>query len=390
MQTANRPLSGIQLLARTARTLSSGQDRTGTVHRPARRRRHPGADTGRFIVLLVLGLLLAACRHGQPEAHRFAGETMGTAWHVTVVTDKLDSEAVQAAIEASLADTNARLSNWDPDSEVSRFSASCTTTPMPVSPPMIAVMQAANEVHAASGGRFDVTLGPLIDLWGFGPAKAPATNPTDEAIRAALQHVGQARLLTLDPDAGTLAKQDPRTGINLSALAKGYGIDAVAQTLRERGIQNYMVEIGGDLVAAGHNARGQPWQIGVETPEGNAASVERIVPVSNKGLATSGDYRNYIERDGVRYSHIIDPVTGRPVRHRTTSATVIADNAMRADAWATAMLVLGQTEGLALAERLGLAVFFISRAPQGSADVTAASSAFRRLLDGPAIKEHAS
>jgi thiamine biosynthesis lipoprotein len=197
-----------------------------------------------------------------------------------------------------------------------------------------------------------------------------------------LNAVGQARLLDLDREAGTLAKSDPAVGINLSAIAKGYGIDAVAATLREAGIENYMVEIGGDLVAMGENDKGESWRIGIEKPETGAQNPQLIVPLDNLGMATSGDYKNFFEQDGVRYSHIIDPTTGRPITHSTTSVTVLSENAMLADAWATAMLALGQDRGLELAEEHKLAVFFISRDVTSDEEtyITVQSSAFNAAL----------
>ena len=244
------------------------------------------------------------------------------------------------------------------------------------------MIAAANEVHQKSSGKFDVTLGPLIELWGFGPREPEDPVPSDESIASALAEVGQGGLLTLDAEAGTLAKASPGVGINLSAIAKGYGIDAVAGTLEAAGVTDYMVEIGGDLFAKGKNPKDQAWQIGIEKPEAGAKAVQLVVPVSNRGLATSGDYRNYFEHEGKRYSHILDPVLGRPVSHRTTSVTVVADNAMMADAWATALLVAGREDGLRLAEAHDLAAFFIERDVQAGADayITTQSSAFTALM----------
>lgn len=332
--------------------------------------------------LLALTLAVPGCWFSSdPEELRLSGETMGTTYNVTAIGTDLDAEAMGAAVEAALKAVNSKMSNWDPSSEVSTFSASDSTAPVQVSAEFAHVVGAANDVHVQSGGKFDVTLGPLIELWGFGPRKPEDPLPADAAIEAALAGVGQARLLELDVDAGTLAKSAPEVGINLSAIAKGYGVDAVAQTLQGFGVENYMVEIGGDLVTMGQNIQGEPWRIGIEKPDAAAQTVQLVVPVSDLGLATSGDYRNYFEHEGQRYSHILDPVTGRPVTHATTSVTVIADSAMMADAWATAMLVLGSEAGLKVAESQKLAVFFIDRDVQAGEDayITATSSAFEAL-----------
>ncbi|EEE35956.1 thiamin biosynthesis lipoprotein ApbE [Rhodobacteraceae bacterium KLH11] len=328
-------------------------------------------------------LFVTACLFDkEPDVVRLSGETMGTTFNITAIGDDLDEAALGDAVQETLAQVNAQMSNWDPNSEVSTFSASTSTDAVPVSDEFALVIEAANEVHAQSRGTFDVTLGPLIELWGFGPRKPEDPVPADADIMAALAQVGQARLLTLDRAAGTLAKSDAGVGINLSAIAKGYGIDAVAARLREAGVEDYLVEIGGDLVAKGQNDKGESWQIGVEKPEAGAQSIQLIVPIDDRGLATSGDYKNFFEQDGIRYSHIIDPTTGRPITHRTTSVTVLADNAMMADAWATAMLALGQEKGLELAETNKLAVFFISRDVTNGEEayITVQSSAFKDAL----------
>lgn len=335
----------------------------------------------RWIPLISL-VFLAGCFDSEPDVVRLSGQTMGTTYNVTAIGDDLDADALSASVEAVLADVNAKMSNWDPKSEVSTFSASASTEPQEVSADFLTVMMAANTVHAQSGGVFDVTLGPLIELWGFGPRKPEDPVPSDDAIAAALAGVGQADLLTLDASVPSIAKSRPETGINLSAIAKGFGIDAVGRSLSDAGIPRFMVEIGGDLVTKGTNEKGDSWKIGIETPEpGSPDGIELIVPVSDLGMATSGDYRNFFEQDGVRYSHILDPTTGRPVTHLTTSVTVLADDAMMADAWATAMLALGVERGLEVAERENLAVFFIARDDSmvDAAYMTRKSSRFEAL-----------
>ncbi|WP_425085319.1 FAD:protein FMN transferase [Ruegeria profundi] len=338
----------------------------------------------RLLPALALITLLTGCLFDkEPDVVRLSGETMGTTFNVTAIGEDLDETALAASVEETLAAVNAKMSNWDPNSEVSTFSASTSTDPVAVSDEFALVLAAANDVHNKTDGAFDVTLGPLIELWGFGPRKPEDPVPSDADIEAALAGVGQKRLLTLDAEAGTLAKSEPGVGINLSAIAKGYGIDAVAETLRDAGIENYLVEIGGDLVSKGQNDKGETWQIGIEKPQAGSQSLQLIVSLDDRGMASSGDYKNYFEQDGVRYSHIIDPTTGRPITHRTTSVTVLAVNAMMADAWATAMLALGREKGMQLAEEHKLAVYFISRDVTGGDDayITSHSSAFKDALD---------
>ncbi|MFC3613406.1 FAD:protein FMN transferase [Lutimaribacter marinistellae] len=332
--------------------------------------------------LLPAILALSACFEDEPETIRLSGETMGTTYNVIAIGTGLDEDALADAVADRLQQVNATMSNWDPDSEVSRFSTTDSTAPQNISAEFAEVMQVAGEVHEKSGGAFDVTLGPLIELWGFGPREPGDPVPSDAEIAAALAEVGQARLIELDAQGGTLTKSEPGVGINLSAIAKGYGIDAVAGILRDAGVEDYMVEIGGDLVTLGENDKGDPWQIGIEVPEPGARAIQMIIPVSGKGMATSGDYRNFFERDGVRYSHILNPVTGRPVTHRTTSVTVLAESAMLADAWATALLALGAEAGLDVAERHDIAAYFISRDVTGDENsyITRQSGAFDAAL----------
>lgn len=250
------------------------------------------------------------------------------------------------------------MSNWDPASEISRFNARTDTAPVTVSPQLAQVMQAAEAVNTASAGAFDTTMGPLIELWGFG---APGARPMPDADQIAAAQLRSGHRNTLATQGTRLQKKQGDAQVYLAAIGKGYGADHVGRALEQLGVSDYMVEIGGDLYASGRNPEGLPWQIGVETPNAHDRAVMDVIGVSGLGLASSGDYRNYFERDGERFSHIIDPTTGRPITHHTASATVLADNAMLADAWATAMLILGRDRGLEIAREQDLAVMFIER-----------------------------
>ena len=325
-------------------------------------------------LLAALLVVLAGCDR-KPEVMRLAGETMGTTYHVTVVDapPDIDEAAVGAAITSTLEEVNAEMSTWDPTSEVSRLNAHASTDPVPISADLADVLRTANAIHLLSRGRFDVTLGPLIDLWGFGAADPGGVMPTEAQIAAARENVGEHDLLKLGPGP-TLTKLKPEVSINLSAIAKGYGIDRVAEALRGLGITRYLVEVGGDLTAAGENPEGHLWAIGIEKPEAGRQEIAEVISISDTGMATSGDYRNFFEQDGVRYSHIIDPTTGRPITHRTASVTVLADSAMLADGLATALLAIGAGEGLDLAEENNIAAMFISH--DGTGFVTRATSAF--------------
>lgn len=316
---------------------------------------------------LVFPLALGACNRGA-EVLRLTGQTFGTTYNVVAIDHGagLEAAGVQAAIDIALAEVDAALSNWRADSEISQINALPAGETAVMSADLAEVMAAAEAVHAASLGRFDTTMGGLIELWGFG-ASGTRAKPTDAAIAAEAARAGHANMLAMDGE--TLRKKNGDAQIFLAGIGKGFGADRVARALTALGINDFMVEIGGDLVTAGSNPDGQPWQIGIETPNPGDRSVYDVVGLSGLGLATSGDYRNYFEADGHRYSHLIDPTTGAPVTHTTASATVLAENAMLADAWSTAMLILGRARGLEVAAAHGVAVQFIERGagvePQG-------------------------
>lgn len=313
-------------------------------------------------LFLLVALFCAACQPG-PQTLTIDGQAMGSNLRVVVIdpSGRADRQAIELAIEETVQQVNSRFSNWHADSEVSRFNQAEITNPIKISKELQLVIEQANVIHFASEGLLDITLGPLVELWGFGSPGPRSEPPSDEAIAATLPKIGQMHVLTLDRDAGTLTKAFPDTEIYLAAIAKGTGIDAIAQTLLDMGFTDLMVEVGGDLVAFGNGPSGRGWRIGIERPDSLSRGLEEIVALSGSGMATSGDYRNYFEQDGVRYSHILDASTGRPITHSTASVTVLAATAAQADAWATALLALGSDRGLAIAEDQGLAALFINR-----------------------------
>ncbi|MEM1287438.1 MAG: FAD:protein FMN transferase [Pseudomonadota bacterium] len=339
----------------------------------------------RHLTAVCAALFLVGCQ-AEPQVLSIAGETMGTTYSITAIdpTNDVTVDAVQAAVEATLGVVNGQMSNWDPNSEISQFNAAQTTEAIEISEELALVMDVANAVHTQSDGQFDVTLGPLIGLWGFGQRTPDSPIPDDAAIEAAMQIVGQADLLSLTMDPPTMAKASADTEVFLAAIAKGYGVDQIGATLEGLGLEDYLVEIGGDLLTSGKNSEGEDWRIGIERPEPGGSDVEEIVSVSGLGMATSGDYRNFFEVDGVRYSHIIDANTGRPITHATASVTVLAEDAMLADAWATALLVLGEERGMEISRELDLASFFIVRDTTSSdpAFITISSPRFEELQSG--------
>lgn len=326
---------------------------------------------------LVMPFALAAC-YNRTQVIELVGQTMGTTYKVVAVDHKnaVDKAEVEMRISAALADVNKAMSNWDDSSEISRINAAPAGARADMSQELAQVMNAAADVNAASQGRFDTTMGPLIELWGFG-APGQTALPSEAAIAAAQAKSGHANSLLLTGQNVEKTREDAQ--VYLAGIGKGYGADHVGRALEDLGLTDYMVEIGGDLYASGRNPEGMAWQIGIESPDPLARGVMGVVGVSGMGLASSGDYRNYFEADGQRFSHLIDPVTGRPVDHNTASATVLADNAMLADAWSTAMLILGRERGLEVAEQHHIAVHFVDRNADGSY-VTHQSAAFASQL----------
>ncbi|TNE82073.1 MAG: FAD:protein FMN transferase, partial [Gammaproteobacteria bacterium] len=245
-------------------------------------------------------------------------------------------------------------------------------------PDMLRVIQVSREVFQLTGGAFDPTVAPLVNLWGFGPDPALDKVPPKSSINHQLARVGLNKL-SVDDDAGN-ARRTREIQLDLSAVAKGYAVDVVADMLTARGLTNYLVEVGGELRISGHKAGQKSWRIAIESPEENRHEVQQALTPGDAGIATSGDYRNYFERDGKRYSHTIDPRTGYPVTHQLASVTVIAERTAYADAMATALMVMGQREALALAEKNDLAVYLLVK--EGDGFKSYASPAFVPYLSG--------
>lgn len=313
---------------------------------------------------LLFLLLLIGCGADLRPHHKFSGDTMGTRYHITVVDEAegLDAAALQAKIDARLVDINQSMSTYIEDSELQRFNAAPVDTWVPLSNDLFEVLLLSMEIGWISDGAFDVTVGPLVDLWGFGPV--PRSEPPDaEALAAARAQVGQSAL-ELDLLEQRARKKRP-VQLDLSAVAKGYGVDMLAELLNAEGITDYMVEVGGEVRVRGSNPAGRAWRIGIEMPDAAVGQVAQALNLRDVALATSGDYRNYYEVDGQRYSHTIDPATGGPVRHNLASVTVVAARCAEADALATAIDVMGPERGWALVEERQLAAYLIVRVDDG-------------------------
>lgn len=329
----------------------------------------------RLLVSLTC-LALAACPGADPGEFVLAGATMGTQYSIKLPYPGADPDAIEPEIEAAFADVNAMMSTYLPETEISRFNASDSTDWFAVSGAFCLSVEKALEISAETGGAFDITVGPVVNLWGFGPGDAVDEPPSDEAIAAAMAVVGY-RKLQADCHRPALRKDVSGLMIDMSAFGKGFAADRIAALLDEKGFRNYLVEVGGELRLRGHNIRDEKWAIGIEMPLTDQRRPQTKVLVTDTALATSGDYRNFFVSEGLHYSHTIDTRTGRPVTHDLASVTVLDPQGYRADALATALLVMGPDEGLQFAEAENLAVLFLVRDDEGIRELT--TPAFERL-----------
>ncbi len=338
---------------------------------PLKRMLLPALFVGGLFYVTLRG---PASQDGSSLESVLQGEALGTTWTVKLHHIE-DTTAAQETIEATLSEVDQQMSTYRSDSELMGLNAHADTSPVAVSGPLFAVLEEAITVGRVTQGAFDVTVGPMVDAWGFGRHKHDR-RPTADEIDALRSYVGFDKL-TLD--GGTVRKAHPKTTVDLSAIAKGHAVDRVATALTELGHRDLLVEIGGEFVARGHNVRGEVWRLGIERPSESERAVYDTVALQNAAMATSGDYRNVRFVDGQRLSHLIDPRSGSPITHGLASVTVIAPRCATADAWATALSVLGQEQGPQLAEDQGLAAHFIVRAADGSFthQTTAAFDALR-------------
>jgi len=309
------------------------------------------------------------------RVHAFAGATMGTTWCVRLVAaPSLPHEPVRRAIQSALDAVVAQMSTWDAWSTLVAFNRAAPGSWHALPDALAEVLACAREVAGASDGAFDPTAGALVDAWGFGPALRRGM-PDEASLTRARARAGWRRLI-VDP-ARRAWQQPGGLALDLSAIAKGFGVDLVARRLDALGFDSHLVEVGGELRGSGVKPDGQPWWVQLEHPA-DVAPETTLVALHGLAVATSGDYRRWFEHDGTRYSHTIDPRDGRPVRHGLASVTVLHAECMRADAWSTALTVLGPDDGLALADRLGLAACLLVR--DGAGFVERRSAAFDALL----------
>jgi FAD:protein FMN transferase len=318
---------------------------------------------------LGVASLVGACgapASGAPlPSAAFSGLTMGSTYRVKIVGRGLTPALQAAAADAvamAFASVDLAMSTWRPRSELSRFNAHAATTPFALSADTLSVFGVAHEASAATRGAFDITVAPVVDAWGFGPGRR--FRLVGEGERSVLERRVGWRALRLDAQAGTVAKQHVQVRADLSGIAKGYGVDKAAQALDALGIEHFLVDAGGEVRTRGCNAQGAPWRVAIEQPVAGLRRPRYVLPLSDLAVATSGDYRIFFERGGRRYSHEIDPATGRPIDHRLASVSVVASTGAWADALGK-LIVLGPERGYACAVEQNVAALFIVREPDG-------------------------
>jgi len=343
----------------------------------------------RWGVALAAALLAlpAGCTRA-PGPVQLNGPTMGTTYSVSIprLPESTDRAAVEGVIAGVLREADEHLSGWNERSELVLFNKSSSTDWQPVSAVLFESVAQAQSVSRATNGTFDVTVGPLVRAWGFGAgASAEAATPRAELLAQLRGDLGYARL-ELRPSPPALRKSTPGLEIDLDGIAPGWAVDRIAARFEALGIRDYLVELGGEVRARGANAEGRRWRVAVETPKAGERQAYAVIELDGVGVSTSGDYRDYREVDGRRLSHTIDPRSGAPVEHGLASVTVVRESVAEADAWATALMVLGPDEGMALARRERLAALFIRRGEQPGTFVAEETPEFARLRVPPGAR----
>jgi thiamine biosynthesis lipoprotein len=314
----------------------------------------------RIIPWLVL--LLVSC-DGKEEFTSISGKTMGTTWSLRSAQA---TDSIGQLIQSHLDQREALLSHWQQDSDVTRFNDSRSTDWQPVPPELIQVVELARDIASKTDGALDITLAPLIDLWGFGAAGPAKAIPTEPHIAEAKTRCGWQHLHSrLDPPA--LKKDLPDLRINVASVTEGFVIDELISRLQQQGLSDFILEVGGEVAALGHAPAGTPWRVGIQTPEAPPGDAFKTLPLTDLCIATSGNYRHRLASNGQSYSHLIDPRSGHPSTHPLTSVSVIHPSCALADGYATALMILGPERGRQIADKLGLRVLWITADESGHA-----------------------
>ena len=315
----------------------------------------------RQIVGFLMMVLMFGCNNGQHETE-VQGAAQATTYHIKLILDDKTSaslEDIKRQISITLAEIDAQMSNYREDSEISRINKQETSEWLPVSREIADLLVIAQTIYQHTNGCYDLTIKPLFDLWGFSAHENRV--PTDEEIAEVLPNIGMSHL-EVDVNNQRIKKLNPKIKIDLSSIAQGYSVGVVAKRLQTLGIQNYMVEIGGEMQVKGHKANGDYWRIGVETPNPLSRTMQKVIDIREQAgtaVMTAGTYRNFFEDKGATYSHIINPKTGRPVTHSLRSVTVMHEDPAWADAWDTALLCVGEQEAMRIAEQENIKALLI-------------------------------
>ena len=311
----------------------------------------------RILIIIFLMIGTGACQNNNYKIVLINGLTMGTTYSIKIKTADavVNQEKIRADIEKILLEINQKMSTYIVDSELSVINFSNSLDSNLISDDLFKVISHANTISKTTNGAFDITVGPLVNLWGFGPNKSENKIPSNEEIELIKKNIGYMKIY-LNKETTSIKKLHPDLYVDLSGIAKGFAVDKIALYLNSYNLENYLVEIGGELIAKGTNEDNEVWQIGIENPNNNLA---KIIGLKDIAMATSGDYRNYFEKNGVRYSHTINPNTGKPIKHKLASVTVLDKTAMNADALATAFMVLGPAKTIELANELKIGVYLI-------------------------------
>ncbi|MFB4367688.1 MULTISPECIES: FAD:protein FMN transferase [unclassified Pseudomonas] len=327
-------------------------------------------------LVVALAATLAGCGFSE-TVEEFGGPAQGSTYSVKYVSGKSvpDKASLKADVEAIFAEVDEQMSTYRDDSLIEQFNRAPAGTCMPMPAGVLQLVETGNALHRDSGGAFDLTVEPLLNLWGFGPhGSGERQVPDAEALKKVRARVGQDRLHV---DGDRLCK-DIDLQVDFNSIAAGYTVDRIIAKLVERGVSSYLVEATGELKAVGRKPDGQPWRIALEAPRDDQRAIQRVLELDGYGISTSGDYRNYFEEQGVRYSHTLDPLTAAPIQHNLASVTVAAPTALMADGLSTMLLVLGPEKGWEYAEREGIAAFFVTR--EGDGFVTRSTATFEQLF----------
>lgn len=313
-----------------------------------------------FPIAVAVSVALTGC--SQPEQiQKIAGPAQGSTFHISYwSTQSVNHQQLEQKIQQELDRIDVVMSNYRPDSTIEKFNQQQTTEAQTVGAELVSLVEEARKVYTESSGCYDLTVKPLFDLWGF---KADKFNqPTAEQLQQTMQLIGMNKVLASNTT--QLQKQNPHIRVDVSSIAQGYTVDKLADVLRQAGIDNFLVEVGGEMVVQGHKPEQKPWRVAIDKPLPGEQSLQKIIAITQDApmsVMTSGTYRHYFDENGQRYSHVLDARVGAPVKHQTVSTTVLMDNGTQADAWSTAFLCLGSAEGLAVANKLGIKVLFIDQ-----------------------------